>query len=160
MLTFFQAEVFVLIPRFSKRSTFFCSSVFLDEAIKTPTAFCQVQGAAVQYISLVLGGWFVVYNATLLKVGKHTSIMYKMIGNANKLPKIVIWWWKWLQGRIQKNANALQSFKFFSKKKVVWQGIFIFKHYLCWDYVAKKMYCVQTSGEKNSPSHFTKITII
>lgn len=60
-------ELLVLIPKFSKRSSFFCSSTFLDEAAENPTSFCQFQGALIHYMSLVTGELFVIYNVMLLK---------------------------------------------------------------------------------------------
>lgn len=60
-------ELLVLIPKFSKKSTLFCSSIFIDKAIENPTAFCQIQGALIHYTSLITGELFVVYNAMLFK---------------------------------------------------------------------------------------------
>ncbi|CAB3983939.1 uncharacterized protein LOC111334640 isoform X1 [Paramuricea clavata] len=60
-------EILVIIPKLGKESEFFCSSVFADEAINKPTAFCETQGVLIHYTSLVIGELFVIYNAVLLK---------------------------------------------------------------------------------------------
>ena len=70
----FFLELLVLIPKFSKRSSFFCSSTFLDEAAENPTSFCQFQGALIHYMSLVTGELFVIYNVMLLKVCKRWKL--------------------------------------------------------------------------------------
>ncbi|XP_028395783.1 uncharacterized protein LOC114519795 isoform X2 [Dendronephthya gigantea] len=59
--------ILVIIPKLRERSKLFCSSEFLDDAIKTPTTFCEAQGALIQYVSFVIGELFVIYNAVLLK---------------------------------------------------------------------------------------------
>lgn len=50
-------------------NTMFCSSKYLEKALKKATPFCLFEGALLHYFEGSISLWFVVYNVVVAKVG-------------------------------------------------------------------------------------------